>query len=253
MSDWHSSIDTLAVVGASMQDDLRQLAALANNVANANTPGFKRSIVQSTPFSALVERAGGTSPGSAALSPRPEQTRNIDPSPGVFRTTGAPLDVAIDGPGFFQVRQTNGGKTVYTRNGSLSIAGDGRLQLAGGVAIVDNGNEIVATPGHPVEITRTGELRQGDRVLGNLSIVQFDTPQAMEPLGQGLYSEGRAQIVRDRQPVTLRVGMLEASNMVTATEMIHLNEITRHFDSLHRIVQGFDEVTMRAIHKFGEF
>jgi flagellar basal body rod protein FlgG len=91
-------------------------------------------------------------------------------------------------------------------------------------------------------------------VAGRLKLVQFDRAEGMVPSGNGIYLAGSAQQVSDtKMPSALRTGFLEGSNVSSPQEMVRLTETVRHFESLQRLVQGYDETLEKTIRKLGEF
>ena len=106
---------------------------------------------------------------------------------------------------------------------------------------------------NPFTIASNGEVKQDDRVVGRLKIVNFANPQALVPNGGGLYSAGKAQLQDTRGETMLRVGFLEGSNVSSPQEMVRLSETVRHFESLQKIVQGYDDTLEKTIRKLGDF
>ena len=246
----------MAIASIGMQGDLARMESISHNTANVLTPGFKRQIAVTPGFAAQVQQGvlDGSRPDAAlALQPSvlaPVQTM-IDPSSGSLRHTGNNQDVAIEGPAFFEVSTPTG--PAYTKAGSLRADVQGRLVNLQDFPVMGIGGEIRLT-NTPFTIAANGDVTQDGRVVGRLKLVQFDHAEGMVPNGNGVYLAGSAQQVQDaKAPSSLRTGFLETSNVSSPQEMVRLTETVRHFESLQRLVQGYDETLEKTIRKLGEF
>lgn len=239
-----------------MQADLARLDTISHNTANVLTQGFKRHIAITPGFAAQVQQAVQQgSRQNAALSMQAATIAStqtmIDPSAGALRYTSNAHDVVIEGPAFFEVSTPTG--PAYTKAGSLRIDVQGRLVNLQDLPVMGIGGEIRLN-NTPFSIAPNGDVTQEDRVAGRLKLVQFDHAEYLEPRGNGIYLAGSAQEAPDtKTPSTLRTGFLEESNVSTPQEMVRLSETVRHFESLQRLVQGYDETLEKTIRKLGEF
>lgn len=242
-------MDALAIAALSMQNDMSQLEAISQNLANVMTPGFKREIHVNRAFDAHFDTAGA---GDAATHADAMGGRSfvIDPTVGTMRATAAPLDIAIESKGFLEVTTDNG--VAYTRQGALHLDPSGRLVTSGGYAISGLGGELRLTGGD-LKIDSEGKLQQGGKTVGQLKLVQFDNQQLLDPLGGGLFAQGGAQLSNTAVTAKFKTGYLEASNVSSAQEMVRLNETVRHFESMQKMLQGYDDVFQKAITKLGDF
>lgn len=247
-----NGIDALGVAAAGMNLDQERLRSIGNNLANLATPGYKRELSVSQPF--IVHLRAQTQgmadvPLPVQLSlPSPRTT--LDVSPGPLRQTGRSLDVAIDGPSYLEIKTSTG--TSYTRVGALKIDAQGYLTTDKGDPVMGASGEI-PVDGADAQMLANGEVRLGNRLMGQIRLVRFSNPEALLPLGGGLYSQGEARFDGNNEPGdTLRTGYLETSNVNGVREMVLLTETVRHFESMQRIVQGVDDVLERAIRKLGE-
>jgi flagellar basal-body rod protein FlgF len=236
-------MDAMAIAGVAMQGDLRRLETISHNVANVLTPGFKRQVALSPGFAQQLQVHGIAKPEQAA-------TYVVDAASGPLRPTGSQQDVAIEGEGFFEVATASG--RAYSRQGSLHADSQGRLVGTHGFPVLGEGGEISLT-GAPFTVAANGDVQQGGRIVGRLKIVNFDTPSALQPSGAGLYTAGAAQLRPQRSGAVLRPGFIEGSNVSTPQEMVRLSETVRHFESLQKVVQGYDETLEKAIRKLGDF
>lgn len=245
----------LEVAMAAMRQDAVRLERVATNLANVLTPGYKREVLLpagaamgTTEFSDLVDAGTRTEPapvrsaiGAGAIG--------RDLRPGTLKPTGQALDVALLTPGFFEVATPQG--PAYTRHGQFRLDGTGRIVTAEGHPVLGKGGDITLTS-TDVSIDSAGRIRQAGRVVDQLKVVEFDTQARLEGRGAGMFeSSSPARSVEDTQ-VTLRQGHLENANVDTAHEMVMLMQTMRHFESMQRVAQGYDEMLGSAVRKLGD-
>jgi len=236
-------MDPLTITAASgLRSRTESLDMLANNLANAATPGYKKdSESYSLYMSAAVLGAGADSdPVTSAL---PVIERNwTDFSQGILQETGNPLDLALTGEGFFVVRGGDG--PLYTRNGHFQITSDGHLCTAEGHAVLlDDGTAAQADALHPVEISSSGVLSQGGQEIGRLSMVRFATSGNLTKAGGAYY-----RTTETPQPADVEVlqGRLEGSNVSTPESSVRLISVMRQFEMLTKIVQINADMNKKA-------
>jgi flagellar basal-body rod protein FlgG len=232
--------DALGIAARIMADDLFRLNVISQNLANANTTGYKKELVAARPFVDYLE-------ANLAVS-LPALTSVVDTRQGALNQTGAALDLAIEGAGFFELAGNDG--PLYTRQGSFRLDGRGRLVTAAGVPVMGAGGEITLGGTQP-SIDRQGRIFEGERQLGQLKIVRFADPSRLVPLGAGLY-RAEAAGESSAEPFQVRQGLLESSNVATLPEMVRLIELTRRFEAASRLAQGYDGMLGAAI-RIGEF
>ncbi|MTV41447.1 flagellar hook-basal body protein [Duganella radicis] len=239
-------MDITAVAASGMQNDLRRVETISQNMANLLTPGYKKQILLSSSFARQVD--GGLAQSVTASGPS-MTALNIDPAAGTLRYTGNPQDMAIDGTAFFEVAGPQG--PAYTRQGGFHVDVRGRLVNAQGYPVMGMGGEIVLSG--PYAIDPNGDVRQGDQVLARLKLVHFSNPEALEPQGGGGYRQGGAVQATPETPSSLRVGYQENSNVNSAQEMVRLTETVRHFEAMQKVMQGYDDSLEKTIRKLGDF
>jgi flagellar basal-body rod protein FlgF len=236
-------IESLKAAAASLAGDMNRMTSISQNLVNGTTAGYKREL----PMTALFERQMADvadADGNAAASPS-----TTDHRLGTLRPTGNPLDLAIDGEGFFELRSE--GRTLYTRRGDFRLDAGGRLVTQAGEAVQGLGGTI-QMPGPNARIDRDGRVFDGDKQVGQIKVVRFDKPQQLTRVSGSLFDAGQAASANDGAG-HLRQGHLEASNVNNAAEMVKLVETVRHFEATQKIIQGIDEMTERALRKLGEF
>lgn len=243
-------MDLMTVAGVAMQNDQLRLESISQNVANVLTPGYKRQTVLTSAFSAqLAGAAAGRDARLVALPGAPARMA-IDPAAGAMRPSGNPQDVAIEGDSFFEVNTPAG--PAYTRQGALRADLQGRMVANHGLPVMGEGGEISLTNA-PFRIAPNGDVSQGERLAGRLKRVRFEHANALQALGNGLYSLGGASLKDAHSNDPVRAGFQESSNVSSPQEMVRLTETVRHYESLQKVVQGYDESLEKAIRKLGDF
>ena len=237
-------MDAMSIAGVAMQDDLNRVNSISRNLANVLTIGYKREIPVSRSFADYMGAANGLEAAAAI-----DTSTTIDQSAGTLRATSHPLDLAIDGAGFFEVMTETG--PAFTRQGMLRADARGRLVAQQGLPVMGQGGEMTVTNG-PIAIAPNGEVRQDDRVIGQIKLVRFANPDALIPLGNGLFKQGAARIADTDNNGVVRSGYQENSNVNSALEMTRLSETVRHFEAMQKVVQGYDDVLEKAIRKLGD-
>ncbi|MBT9457011.1 MAG: flagellar hook-basal body protein [Burkholderiaceae bacterium] len=236
-----------------MQRNVASLERTANNLANQLTPGYRREILAerrlgsvTPPFQALMTASdvhstdGGSAHGAEIL---------LDLRPASLKQTAQPLDLAISGAGFFEVATPQG--PAYTRRGQFQVDAQGRLVTASGWPVIGHLGELFLNPG-PVVITTDATLRQDEQARGQLRLLVAEEPTRLSSIGDGLYVAEGAMRLMPVGEVAIKQGFLEGSNVDTAHEMLQLQRTVRHFETLHRVAQGYDEMMGTALRKLGE-
>jgi flagellar basal-body rod protein FlgF len=232
-----------------MQADQARMESISHNTANVLTPGFKRHIAITPGFA--TQFAQGAAPGTASpAAPASAPMTMIDPSSGTLRYTGNVHDVAIEGAAFFEIITPTG--IAYTKAGSLRTDVQGRLVTLQHAPVMGAAGELRLSGG-AFSIAPNGDVSQDGRIAGRLRLVQFVNPEALIPAGNGIYEAGASSVQEPKTTSSLRIGFLESSNVSTPQEMVRLTETVRHFESLQRIVQGYDETLEKTIRKLGDF
>ena len=225
---------------------MRRLDIITNNLANANTAGFKKDRLA---FESLLAVRSGEAPEKAGLV----QADNIyytDYSAGPIKQTGNTLDLAIEGDGFFTVNTPQG--RAYTRQGNFQRNAAGRL-------VTNEGNEVVASGGGPitingsrVEIGAKGEVMVDGVQVATLEIVDFPKPYALQKTGSALFVPSDPQSVP--QPLgtaPVMQGHLEESNVSVVQEMVQMIEANRYFEACQRVVKSYDDAAGKAANDIG--
>lgn len=226
-------METTLLVALSRQGALRrQMDVVANNLANMNTNAFKAERMM---FTDHVVRAGTPGRADPVAFVRDVATVRND-AQGRIEATGNPLDVAIQGDGFFAVEAADGGE-LYSRNGRFRLDEGGRLVTADGAAVMTRaGTPVFLTEADTrIAIARDGTVSSENGELGQLRIVDFAAPEALQPKGGGLFAAD--QPAREVARPHLEQGMLERSNVEPILEMEKMIRVQRAYDSVRNLIR----------------
>lgn len=246
-----------------MQAHQTTLENAANNLANVNTTGFKRSRVEFQDLLYRTSQAPGTFGAAGQELPTGQQVGvgvrvagiSKQFQQGPLESTGRPLDVAIQGDGFLQVAQPNG-DLAYTRDGALQVDATGQLVTADGqllqppvtlppdatsVSIAADGTISATTPANPAP-----------QVVGQLTLARFINPSGLHAEGRNLFRASAASgppqvgVPGTNGLGTLQSETLERSNVEVVSEMIGLIISQRAFEASSRVVRTSDEMWRTA-------
>jgi flagellar basal-body rod protein FlgF len=223
----------------------RELDIIANNVANADTAGFKvESLLREEEPTRPAKTHGLRTPVDFVIDG--EVARDF--SQGAYARTGNPLDVAIEGDGFLTVRTPQGDR--YTRDGRLQLDGQNRLVTAGGDPVLSGGGELTLTPeGGAVTISPDGTISQGETAVGKLDVVRFDSRRELTKVGDNQFSSTAP--AAPAPDVRLRQGMVEQSNVKPVLEITSLIEVSRAYERATKMVDATHDLSRRAIERLG--
>jgi flagellar basal-body rod protein FlgG len=222
-----------------LAEQLRQ-DQLANDLANASTPGYKPDRLSQQAFGdlVLVNSRTGAVVGAVGLGTAIGAVE-IDLSQAALRETGEPLDVALVGPGFLAVQTSAGVK--YTRNGQLTIDPQGRLVTATGLPVLDeSGKPIEVGSREDLTIGSDGTIRSGKKVVAKLALF---TLEGAQKIGDSLYAGKAAKDTTTE----VKQGWLEGSGVSAARAMVDMIVSLRAFESAQRVIRTIDETLGRGI------
>lgn len=228
---------------AALHGDLQRLDTISQNLANGSTTGYRR-VVPARSFPAMM-----TEPQASAAPAHVAEAARVDLSQGPMRATNRAWDMAIAGDGYFEVTTPDG--TAYTRAGDFTVDARGQLVNAAGHTVQGVQGPIVLN-GPDATIDAQGRIHQNGALVGQIKIIRFGGGPLHKTAGGLLTPEpGTAQQIV-AEPA-LQSGHLEASNVAPMREMVSLLETTRHFESVQKLYQGYDEMIGSAIQKLGQF
>ncbi|MFT3857271.1 MAG: flagellar basal-body rod protein FlgG [Aquabacterium sp.] len=247
----------ISKTGVQAQD--AKLQAIANNLANVNTTGFKRDRAVFTDLFYQVDQEPGSEQAGGTASPNGVQlgngTRLLGTqkifTTGSLQTTGQALDVAIVGNGFLQVETPNG-DMAYTRAGQLQINAEGKLVTAQGMPLRPEisipANATGITIGENGLVTAKVAGNTAPTELGRLTLVSFINPAGLRAMGDNLYQETAASgAPAEGNPGEgalgqLRQGALEGSNVQVVEEMVDMIAAQRTYEMNTKVLSAADNM-----------
>lgn len=209
------------------------LDTIANNLANASSSGFKAS---HNVFGSVL-----ASSGNSVLSILNEDANDygvlsgnqLDTTQGALVNTGNELDLAIEGPGYFQV-QGSGAGSLFTRGGSLRVSPKGQLVTAAGDPVLGDNGPISVPPGS-MTISADGTISVDGAIAGKLKLVEFGTNANLQSVGGSYYTASQAAVAPAKNSA-IHQGMLESSNVNPVTSTIELITAQRQVETMRRVL-----------------
>jgi flagellar basal-body rod protein FlgF len=212
----------------------------SNNLANANTTGFRADLDQAR----TMPLFGIGHPSRVySMSERP----GVNFMAGALQTTGRDLDVAIDGDGWIAV-QSKDGSEAYTRAGDLHITAQGELVTGNGLPVIGNNGPIAIPPNQKMELDRDGSINiipQGANqatlaIVDRIKLVKPDRAQ-LDKGTDGLFRQKSGQPAAADANVKITTGVLEGSNVSTVGEMVQMIELARQFENHIKMMKTIDD------------
>jgi flagellar basal-body rod protein FlgF len=228
----------IAMSGA--KQTLLAQTANANNLANAQTSGFKSDLEQ---FRSMPVYGPGFPSRVYAMAERP----GTDLSPGAMQQTGRELDVAVEGDGWIAVQGPDG-KEAYTRAGDLRITPEGLLQTGTGLQVMGQDGPISLPPAQKLEIGKDGTISMvplganatNTAVIDRIKLVKPEL-QNLEKRSDGLMHLKDNQTAEASADVTLVQGAIEGSNVNTIGAMVDMIELAKNFELQTKVMKSADE------------
>ncbi len=251
----------LYTAASGMTATMQETDVLANNLANLGTNGFKKVGVNYAAFGNVLMNklgVGATAPIGSMTGGVSVAGTQTDFTAGVMKRTGNPLDVAIDGKGFFTVENPTTSEKFYTRNGAFTQNAQGVIVTQDGYAVMNaEGGPINVPPGTAtINISNTGLVSDDTgQVLGQMKITEFSDPKTLETQGAYLYKAGPQTQISGENPesVTVVQGALEASNVNVVEELIRNIAGNRRYESLQKSIRMQDKSLEKAVNQVGRY
>ncbi|MEC4889491.1 MAG: flagellar hook basal-body protein [Nitrospira sp.] len=237
----------------------RRMQVFANNMANVNTPGFKQDEQAFKSILPKVQTGVPMVANANAFANRmlvkpfgPAERVYVAPyalkttyDAGRIRLTGNPLDVAIDGRGFFEVKTPQG--TRFTRNGMLSLDNQRRLVTNLGYPVMGTEGEL-KIPAGKLEISAQGEIKVDGNPVGKIKVVEFPDDQMPEKYTEGMFASDKGAVAKNP---SIQVGHVEESNVNSVGEMVKMIQGMRGYESAQKLIQTLDRMAEEAIQDVG--
>lgn len=263
----------------------KNVETIANNVANANTPGFKKDQVVFKEYLAALEKPEQQGVDLPQKEWKPEdfyRSYNAEDSfvkvdgtytiheQGQLTPTGNYFDNALSGPGFIEVLTPNGVR--YSRKGAFSINNEGKLVTDQGFLVLSKDSPPIATSDGKLNlatppdsrainvgagkfsISLDGEIYNGNNKVGNLSLVEFNDVHALKKEGSSLFiNQDQMNVKIGELKTSIHQGFIEQSNVNAVSEMSNLINANRNFESIQRVIKTYDNMSSKAVNEISKF
>lgn len=236
----------VAVLASSVLANQRQFTAVADNVANVNTDGFRK-------LSLDFQEIASTPKGKHTASYVEDRALTISQLQGTMQNTQNPLDVAIEGDGYFAVR--DGANIIYTRRGRFIVNGEGTLSTPEGLPVLDNAGASVQFPEDLKSITigPDGTISTEQGQIAQLGVFQFKPvdQSRLQRVGTAgfLPAVGAAPVAMDDPRV--RQGFIEGSNVNAVQEMVDMQKVSKAYENSLAMLRSVEDLEQRAIRNIG--
>lgn len=263
----------------------RNVDQIANNVANANTPGFKKDQIVFKEYLASVERQDpnhletpGAQPSSESFY-HPNQSEDsfvkVDGTytlhdQGQLTPTSNTFDFALNGQGFFEVLSPQGVR--YSRKGNFTLNAEGKLVNDQGHYILSRGAPPVVGPDGSIQLSTPpesrsitignnkltvsldGEVYAGQNKVADLAVVEFNDLQLLKKEGNSLFVNTDPKNYKvGNQKTSVHQGFIEQSNVNAVSEMSQLINANRTFESIQRVIKTYDQMSNKAVNEIPKF
>ena len=245
-----------------MIHEQHRMDVMTNNLANANTNGFKKEGATSQSFDSVLaykikdtSQAGNLPKRLGNMSLGVKTGENyVDYSEGPLKDTRNPLDMALSSNGFFTIEYTNKAgetSTMYTRDGNFTMTAQGYLVTQDGDFVLgERGRRIRLDPLQPVSVDRAGNIYQDGASVATLQLTDFEDYNYLERYGENYFVpvEGATTMEADTE---VHSGYLELANMSVVTEMVNMIAIQRHYDANQKVITTYDDTLDKAVNQTG--
>ncbi|HWE09066.1 MAG TPA: flagellar basal-body rod protein FlgF [Solirubrobacteraceae bacterium] len=235
----------LYAAASGMEAQQNQFDAISNDLANLNTPGYQSTEVG---FQDLLYSGAGSASGSTVATGTGSASSIVGRSQteGALNTTGNPLDVAISGPGYLQVRRPDG-SIGLTRNGSLQMDSQNQLTDQTGNPLVPPITLPKGTDPSQMQIAGNGTVTAGGKTLGRIAVVDVPAPTQLQSDGGSLFSvTAGSGPARPATGASIKQGALEGSNVDVAQAMSDMINAQRTYQMSSQAIQYQDQMLQIA-------
>lgn len=224
---------------------LQTLDTITNNLSNANTFGFKSDRYR---FDALLD---GASQDQQAMGVNFSSVGNgfVDFSQGAPQYTGNPLNLAINGDGFFKVQGTVDGQSgdFYTRLGSFKVDSNGNLLTTSGLKVLDAGGQPITAPNGKVTLDHNGQLLDASgTVVGTVGLFTVPDQSQLSKLGGGLFMAPAGTTDQAASSPDFSAKSLEASNVHMFQQMAEMMDTQRIYEAYNKVLKTYSSLASKA-------
>lgn len=247
-----------------MINEQHRLDTMTNNLANADTIGFKKEGTTSQAFDTVLaykikdqSEAGGLPRRIGGMNMGVKIGENyVDYSEGGLKETGNTFDLALSSNGFFTIEYTNKAgdtSTLYTRDGNFTMDSQGYLRTQDGDYVLnDRGRRIRLNPAQDTSIDRAGNIYQNGSQVATLGITDFEDYDYLERFGENYFRAVDGAQETEPDGTQVYAGFLEMANVSIVTEMVNMISIQRQYESNQKLITTYDETLDTAVNQLGK-
>lgn len=247
-----------------MLNEQYRMDILSNNLANADTTGFKKEGSTAQSYSEVMAvKIKDTSEnpnvpkklGNMSLGVKIGETYT-DFSQGSFRETGNLFDLALSGDAFFNIEFTNKAgetSTKYTRDGSFTLTKDGYLVTDDGDYVLDENDQRIqlSTNTNNTVIQENGEIYQNGQRIAKLKLTKFEDNNYLTHYGETMWDVKEGAVAQDATDAKVHSGYLEMSNISVVKEMVNMISIQRHYEANQKLITTYDDSLDKSVNQIG--
>ena len=246
-----------------MLNEQYRMDIMSNNLANADTVGFKKEGSTSQAYSEVMAvkikdtTEDPNTPkrlGNMSLGVKIGETYT-DFSQGSLRDTGNTFDLALSGDGFFNIEFTNKAgetSTKYTRAGNFTLTKDGYLTTkVGDYVLGENGRIQLSTTAGNTVIMEDGSIYQDDELVTKLKITEFEDTNYLTHYGESMWDAKEGAVADDAIDFRIHQGYVEMSNISVVTEMVNMISIQRQYEANQKLITTYDESLEKSVNQIG--
>ena len=233
-------LDAITATQVAMLQDEVRLQTISQNVSNMQTPGYKRQIVEDAGFDEHLQAQMATIMQGVHMS-----TQNVQ---GAFMESRQPNELALTGVGYFEVQTDEG--VLYTRRGDFHVNEHGELATATGARLMGQSG-VLRVEDNTFTIDSNGRLFIDNHQVDQINVVQFEHPETLNYLGQGLYESQESPAPTHNATHVLQ-GFIEQSNVKSVDEMMEMVKTSRHVEASQRVMRTANGLLSTAINQLGE-
>lgn len=247
-----------------MLNEQYRMDIMSNNLANADTVGFKKEGSTSQAYSEVMAvkikdtTEDPNTPkrlGNMSLGVKIGETYT-DFSQGSLRETGNTYDLALSGDGFFNIEFTNKAgetSTKYTRAGNFTLTKDGYLTTKDGDYVLgENGRIQLSTTAGNTVITEDGSIYQDDVLVTKLKITEFEDTNYLTHYGESMWDAKEGAVANDATDFGIHQGYVEMSNISVVTEMVNMISIQRQYEANQKLITTYDQSLDKSVNQVGK-
>lgn len=242
-----------------MLNEQYRMDIMSNNLANADTTGFKKEGSTSQAYSEVMAvkikdvSENPNTPkrlGNMSLGVKIGESYT-DFSQGSLRDTGNTYDLAIGGEGFFNIEFTNKAgetSTKYTRDGGFTLTKEGYLVTKDGDYVLgENGRIQLSTTAASTVIDGDGNIYQDDNLVASLKISEFENTDYLTHYGETMWDVKEGAVEKDAENPSIYQGYLEMANVSVVKEMVNMITISRQYEANQKMIQTFDDTLEKSM------